>query len=113
MLKVAMLSGWHVHAKDYANRYPKLKMQLYQLFGMRTLKEAGHGQMNWVYPLKRSSAGIEPDDVDAVIVDAPTNMHTEVMIAAANAGKHIFTEKVMALTVAECEAIAEAVRKAE
>ncbi|MCX5759095.1 MAG: Gfo/Idh/MocA family oxidoreductase, partial [Candidatus Hydrogenedentes bacterium] len=36
----------------------------------------------------------------------------EVMIAAANAGKHIFTEKVMAPTVQECQAIADAVRKA-
>ena len=34
------------------------------------------------------------------------------MVAAAKAGKHIFTEKVMALTVRECEEIAQAVREA-
>jgi predicted dehydrogenase len=51
--------------------------------------------------------------VDAVVVDAPTNRHAEVMVAAANAKKHIFTEKVMALTVRECDEIAEAVRRAD
>ncbi|HEY2494844.1 MAG TPA: Gfo/Idh/MocA family oxidoreductase, partial [Paenibacillus sp.] len=41
------------------------------------------------------------DDIDAVIVDAPTSMHKEVMIKAAEAGKHIFTEKVIAPTLSE------------
>ena len=52
------------------------------------------------------------NDVDAVVINTPTNMHREVMVAAAKAGKHIFTEKVMALTVRECEEIAQAVREA-
>jgi predicted dehydrogenase len=51
-------------------------------------------------------------DVDAVAVNAPTNRHGEIMVAAAKAGKHIFTEKVMALTVDECNRIAEAVTAA-
>ena len=36
---------------------------------------------------------LQSDDIDAVIVDAPTSMHREVMLKAAAAGKHIFTEK--------------------
>jgi predicted dehydrogenase len=51
--------------------------------------------------------------MDAVACNAPTNRHKDVMVAAAQAGKHIFTEKVMALTVAECNAIAAAVRQAD
>jgi predicted dehydrogenase len=38
-------------------------------------------------------------------------MHRDVMIKAARAGKHIFTEKVMAPTVAECEEIAAEIRE--
>ena len=45
-------------------------------------------------------------DIDAVCVVTPTNLHRDVMVAAANAGKHIFTEKVLATSVADCQAIA-------
>lgn len=45
------------------------------------------------------------EDIDAVIVDAPTNMHRDVIMAAAKAGKHIFTEKVIAPTLKEVNAI--------
>ena len=51
-------------------------------------------------------------DVDGVIVDAPTTMHRDVMVAAAQAGKHIFTEKVLAPTLHECNEIVAAVDKA-
>jgi 1,5-anhydro-D-fructose reductase (1,5-anhydro-D-mannitol-forming) len=45
------------------------------------------------------------DDVDAVAVTTETSGHLDVMTRAAAAGKHIFTEKVLAPTVAEAEAI--------
>jgi 1,5-anhydro-D-fructose reductase (1,5-anhydro-D-mannitol-forming) len=50
--------------------------------------------------------------VDAVVVTAPTNLHTNVMLAAAHAGKHIFTEKILALTLEECKEIQKAVAAA-
>lgn len=47
------------------------------------------------------------DDIDAVVIVTPTNTHTAVIKAAAATGKHIFTEKPLALTLAGCdEAIA-------
>lgn len=113
MLRVAMLSKWHVHAEDYAK-------QLQALDDVRITavwdEEAERGA-EWA---KELGADFEADldtllkraDVDAVAVNTPTNLHAEVMIAAANGGKHIFTEKVMALTVKECQDIAEAVKKA-
>jgi len=51
------------------------------------------------------------DDVDAVCVNAPTNMHRDVMVKAADAGKHVFTEKVLALTHGEAMDIKAAVEK--
>jgi predicted dehydrogenase len=113
MLKVAMLSGWHVHAKGYANTvnsFPDARVTAVWD------EEPARGKA-WAEELK---APFEPDlkkccereDVEAVVVDAPTSMHPEVMIAAARAGKHIFTEKVMALTVKACNRISAAVRKA-
>ena len=113
MLKVAMLSGWHVHAKDYANQVSKIENAAISAVWDEDPERGRAWADELGVPFEEDLQQVlNRDDVDAVIVDAPTNMHTEVMIAAANAGKHIFTEKVMALTVAECEAIAEAVRKA-
>ena len=53
----------------------------------------------------------QSDDIDAVIVDAPTSMHREVMLKVAAAGKHIFTEKVIAATLQEVNDIINAVNE--
>lgn len=50
--------------------------------------------------------------IDAVIVAAPTYLHREYAVAAAEAGKHVFCEKPIALTLEDGQAIIEACRKA-
>lgn len=47
-------------------------------------------------------------DVDAVSVTLPTHLHEEYTVAALNAGKHVFVEKPMALTVEACDRMIEA-----
>jgi predicted dehydrogenase len=46
---------------------------------------------------------IERDDVDVIDISLPQHLHCAVATAAAKAGKHIFCEKPMALTVAEAQ----------
>jgi predicted dehydrogenase len=48
-------------------------------------------------------------DIDAVFVTSPTNMHAGHCVMAARAGKGILLQKPMALSLADCNAIAEAV----
>ena len=43
------------------------------------------------------------DDIDAVYVATPVNLHAEQTIAAAESGKHVLCEKPMAMNVAECD----------
>lgn len=50
-------------------------------------------------------------DVDAVLVATPNGQHTQVVCEAAAAGKHVFCEKPMAFTVAECDRMIEAARR--
>jgi predicted dehydrogenase len=50
--------------------------------------------------------------IDAVVCDSPTTWHEKLLVKAAQAGKHVFTEKLLAPTTKEAEAIAEAVREA-
>jgi len=113
MLRVAMLSYWHVHAPGYTDqiqRIPDTRITVvWDEIPERGREWAARVGADFVADLHTA---VNRDDVDAVIVDAPTNMHPEVMIVAAEAGKHIFTEKVLALTTVEADRIVAAVRKA-
>lgn len=50
-------------------------------------------------------------DIDVIYIVLPPSMHAEYVIKAAKAGKHVWCEKPMALTVAECQAMIEACNK--
>ena len=93
MLNVAMLSKWHVHAEGYANELRNSgKVNITAVWD----DDVARGS-EWA---SRIGTDFEPDlnkllarsDVDAVICDAPTSKHKDVIIPAARAGKHIFTE---------------------
>ena len=52
-------------------------------------------------------------DVDAVVVSSPNFLHREHALAVAAAGKHLFCEKPMGLSLADADAISAAVAKAK
>lgn len=43
------------------------------------------------------------DDIDGVLITAPARAHTDLVVAVAEAGKHIFVEKPMAVTLADAD----------
>ena len=49
--------------------------------------------------------------IDAVVIASPNASHAEMAVAAAKARKHIYCEKPMAITLADCRRIREAVVK--
>ncbi len=55
---------------------------------------------------------IADDTVDAVVLATPHSMHAPQIIAAAEAGKHVFCEKPFTLTKADAEAAVAATQKA-
>ena len=55
---------------------------------------------------------LERKDIDAVDICTPNNLHKEISIAAAKAGKAILCEKPLAMNVAEGEEMCDAVEKA-
>lgn len=55
---------------------------------------------------------INHPEIQAVIVTCETNRHAEMVVAAAEAGKDILCQKPMALTLADCDRMIEAVNKA-
>ncbi len=113
MIRVAKISMAHVHAGGYArkiNENPET-----ELVAVWDEEEYGGREAAEQYEVPFYTdldEVLSRDDVDAVAVDAITSDHPRVMIAAAEAGKHIFTEKALAITVAECDPIIDAVEKA-
>jgi glucose-fructose oxidoreductase len=51
------------------------------------------------------------DDIDVIYIVLPPSMHREYVIKAANAGKHVWCEKPMAMTVEECQDMIDACHK--
>jgi predicted dehydrogenase len=54
---------------------------------------------------------LRADDVQAVLIATPSDTHVDLATLAASAGKHVFVEKPMALTVAECDAMIAAAQR--
>ncbi len=52
-------------------------------------------------------------DCDAVYITTPNTRHTELSIAAAKAGKHVFCEKPMATSLVDARAVLDAANKSE
>ncbi len=55
---------------------------------------------------------LQHPDIQGVIITCETNRHPDMVIAAAAAGKHILCQKPMALTLADCDHMAEAAQTA-
>ena len=80
----------------------------------RNAEKAQEFADNWGYESVETDwrALIARDDIDAVDICVPNNLHKEISIAAAEAGKMILCEKPIAMDVAEGEEMCEAVEKA-
>ncbi|KIL49103.1 Gfo/Idh/MocA family protein [Jeotgalibacillus campisalis] len=109
MLNVALLSRWHVHADDYAKEAAENPMVSIQAVWDEN-QERGE---KWAEELnvrfeKNLDVLLADQNIHAVIVDTPTGDHEKIITKAASYGKHIFSEKVLGMTVAECEKIFDA-----
>ena len=113
MIKVAMLSKWHVHAGGYANQLKNSgKVEITCVWDDDTARgEAWAKELGCDF-VADLDALLARDDVEAVVCDTPTTAHHDVLIKAAKAGKHIFTEKALCPTVAECLDVKKAIEDA-
>jgi predicted dehydrogenase len=77
----------------------------------RVAAENGVPEKN-IYTYETFDRIADNPDVDVVYVVLPNAMHAEYTIRAARAGKHVYCEKPMAVSSAECEQMIAACRKA-
>lgn len=111
-VRVAMISAWHVHAMGYANYLAaNPNCEIVGVWDDQPLRGT-----EWATDLRckfyhKYEDILKNPEIDAVAICAPTSMHADLMVAAANAKKHIFTEKVLTLTNKEAKAVRRAVKK--
>lgn len=110
-IRIGMISYWHVHAWDYTKEalsHPDTEITAV----WDENPERGKEQAEKLgVPYFDSLEEMLDSGIDAVIVDAPTRLHRDVMVQAARAGKHIFTEKVLAPNLREVQEILDEVQQ--
>jgi predicted dehydrogenase len=105
------------HADAYrraALLYPKLPRPVLSLLADRDEPTAATAAARFGFA--RSTGDwrrlVEDKEIDVVDITSPNNLHHEMALAAIAAGKHVYCEKPLAVTVAEAEAMAAVAAKA-
>jgi len=100
-----------VHGKNFSERIINSKVVAVVAYHRESAMKAAeeYGTKNWYTDHKEA---LKQKDVDAVVISTPTFTHANVTIDAAEAGKHVFCEKPMTLTLKEADAMMAATRKA-
>lgn len=112
MLRIAMLSFAHVHANGYAEAVAKHPEATIQCIWDDDPERGRAAAERFGVPLYRDlGAVVGSPEVDAVVVNAPTSQHPEVIKAAIEHGKHVFTEKALTITTREADEIVDAVHR--
>jgi 1,5-anhydro-D-fructose reductase (1,5-anhydro-D-mannitol-forming) len=110
---VALLSFAHVHARGYADSVAAHAdcetVVIWDEDPYRGQLEADKRNLTYNEHLDQVLSNPE---VDAVVVNAPTAMHADLLIKCAKAGKHIFTEKSLTINASEAIEVIRAVEDA-
>ncbi|MFC7878635.1 Gfo/Idh/MocA family protein [Isoptericola sp. NPDC057391] len=113
-LRIAVLSAWHVHAEEYGRAavdHPGT--ELVAVWDDDTDRGRGLAERLGVEATTDLDALLAREDLDGATVTAATSDHLEVIGKAVAAGKHVFTEKLLAPTVAECDKLVAAAADAD
>ena len=101
-----------IHAENIAYFMPNAKLVAIADLNMTPAIESWARNLGVAKVLKDPAALIADKDIDAVLICSSTDTHADFVVKAAQAGKHIFCEKPVDLTVAKVRAALEAVKKA-
>ncbi|MEK3835629.1 Gfo/Idh/MocA family protein [Paenibacillus sp. FSL R7-0128] len=119
-LRIGMI-GYKFMGKAHSNAYRSLPMffpkavkpHMSVICGRNeeAVTEAA-AQLGWSESVTDWKELIARSDIDLVDINAPSNAHKEIALAAAAAGKHIFCEKPLALNLEDSREMLEAAEKA-
>ncbi|AIQ47051.1 dehydrogenase [Paenibacillus sp. FSL R7-0273] len=115
-LRIGMI-GYKFMGKAHSNAYRSLPMFFPQALKPEMAVICGRneeavsaaaGQLGWSESVTDWQELVSREDIDLIDINAPSNVHKEIALAAAKAGKHIFCEKPLALNLADSREMLEA-----
>jgi myo-inositol 2-dehydrogenase/D-chiro-inositol 1-dehydrogenase/scyllo-inositol 2-dehydrogenase (NAD+) len=98
-----------IHARNFATAVPEAELAVV----VDPNPEALESALKEIHPercLTQWQQGLL-ENIDAIVVATPTDSHKEIVVAAAQSGRHILCEKPMALNSEECELMIKGVEK--
>lgn len=99
-----------IHAHNFMGKVSNAKIIAVVDPNIEVAKKAAEELEIEKYYLDYNEA-LKDEEIGAVIVVTPTKFHHEIVIAAANAKKHILCEKPMAMNATECDEMIEAANR--
>lgn len=113
MLRIALLSFAHVHAHGYAQQVRDHADTEIACVWDDDPERGRPAAEQYGVPYVQDLAQVLSDDrIDGVVVNAATSQHPEVIGAAVEAGKNVFTEKALTVKTADADRLVESVRRA-
>lgn len=112
MVKTAILGFAHAHVGMYCDVWrdqPALGVEVVAAWDHDARRLADAAQARGLQPHADVDELLHQPGIEAVIIGAETARHAELAIAAARAGKRIVLQKPLALTLAQADAIVEAI----
>ncbi|MDQ0194347.1 Gfo/Idh/MocA family protein [Paenibacillus wynnii] len=113
--------GYKFMGKAHSNAYrslpmffpkaPKLDMAVICGRNEEAVGQAAE-QLGWSESMTEWRDLLAREDIDVIDINAPSDAHKEITLAAVKAGKHIFCEKPLALTLADSREMLQAAEEA-
>ena len=111
-MNIAIISYWHVHAEGYTKEIlEKTNSKVTAIWDEDIERGQRYAKQFGITYYQNYEELLADKTIDAVVITAATSEHTKLILKAIEADKKIFSEKVLALTTAECLEIKKALER--
>ncbi len=109
-MKIAIIGAWHVHTSEYTQAsLDNPSAEVVGVWDKNADRAKACAEKHSIPVIATYEEILADKDIDSVVICTETSDHPEIIKKAAEAGKNIFTEKVLAFTEKEAADMAEVI----
>jgi predicted dehydrogenase len=113
-VRLALVGGWHVHTSMFIDKIAKQsagKVEWVAVWDHDAERGKKFADLLGVPYEKDYQKILDNKNIDAVMIEAETNLHKDLIVRAADAKKDVFTDKVVTTTVKDGLSVKKAIEK--